>query len=74
MFTKVYSVIYDSGWVSLEHFLLTRNPSQLTSPESVTFEICTKIKITNAAGRDLCVEIFAARFSGEKVFSRNDIV
>ena len=25
--TQVYSVIYDSGWVSLQHLLLSRNPS-----------------------------------------------
>ena len=37
----VYSVIYDSGWVSLEHVLLSRNPSQKsvepTNPESITW-------------------------------------
>ena len=31
-YTEVYSVIYDFGEVSLEHLLLSRNPSQTTNP------------------------------------------
>ena len=31
-------VKYDSGWVSLEHLLLSRNPSQRDAPVEVTKE------------------------------------
>ena len=54
-YTKVYSVSYDSGWVFLEHRLLSRNQSQslsLSRMTGATFEKCAEeiVRIWNTPG------------------------